>query len=75
MIQMMKKMMICSVFGLLSSLFWQGCSLGVQPIKVEPIKIEITVKIQVEKDLASFFDDIDSAASSSNNKKGAQNEK
>ena len=37
-----------------------GC---ITPIKVqhqvEPIKIEITVKIQVEKDLDDFFSDID----------------
>lgn len=39
-----------------------GC---MSPVKVqhevEPIKIEITVKIQVEKDLDEFFGDIDKA--------------
>jgi hypothetical protein len=39
-----------------------GC---MSPVKVqhqvEPIKIEITVKIQVEKDLEEFFGDIDNA--------------
>lgn len=43
---------------LLSAIFIiHGCF----TMKVEPIKIEVTVKIQVEKDLNSFFDEIDSA--------------
>ncbi len=36
---------------------------GCFTMKVEPIKIEVTVKIQVEKDLDSFFEKIDVPAS------------
>lgn len=46
--------------AILLLLIFPGC---ITPIKVqhtvEPIKIEITVRIQVEKDLDDFFGDID----------------
>ena len=50
---------LCLLFSCFTLLTFPGCL----TMKVEPIKIEVTVKIQVEKDLDSFFDKIDAPPS------------
>jgi hypothetical protein len=55
------------IIGLLGLILIMGCQTTHQVNhKVEPIKIEITVKIQVEKDLDNFFSDIDDTATPEN---------
>lgn len=59
---------IIILFLICSSVILSGCfTMGVKPVKVEPIKIEITVKVEVEKDLEDFFADIDTAETDEEN--------
>jgi len=53
------------VFGILMLVMAAGCStrhaVEVAPVEVKPIHITIDVNVRVQKDLDSFFGDIDEA--------------
>jgi len=48
---------ICSIFAMAACV-----KVDVQPIKVEPIQVEITINHKIQRELDDFFADIDQAS-------------